>query len=352
MYAETFDLATPAELGLLCTTVARYILMEDEGENALARVRAPAKIFGDIHGQIVDLVQFFRSYGGPSHRTGDVNYCSYVFDGDFVDRGAHSLEVLTVLLCLKIRYHPRVVLVRGNHEAEYANKAYGFHDELKARVGKGWETLYYNDILPLFRNLPLAALVQDRILVCHGGPGLHVKTVEQIEHIPMPVTCSTHVLSGERTEAAEMQNRVVDLLWSDPHPKNLHGLTREESLAYDSETGRPSGPGFNTMRNAGTFFGPDVVESFCKRNNLDMIVRAHECVNGGMQLDGKRCITVFSAPNYGNKTNAGAILEISGDLNMQFKALAATDSKSHWANTVKLDVGRMKDEHEETLGVF
>ncbi len=55
---------------------------------------------------------------------GDMNLCNYVFAGDFVDRGAYSLEVLTVLMCLKIRYHPHVILLRGNHEDEWANARY------------------------------------------------------------------------------------------------------------------------------------------------------------------------------------------------------------------------------------
>ena len=41
---------------------------------------------------------------------------SYVFNGDFVDRGAHSLEVIGLLLALKVSMPNRIWLVRGNHE--------------------------------------------------------------------------------------------------------------------------------------------------------------------------------------------------------------------------------------------
>jgi hypothetical protein len=79
-------------------------------------MQAPVRMFGDIHGQLPDLLFFFRKYGLPTHRTGDVHLVNYLFIGDFVDRGLYSLEVLLLLLSLKIRYPENVVLLRGNHE--------------------------------------------------------------------------------------------------------------------------------------------------------------------------------------------------------------------------------------------
>ena len=54
-----FELVGPEEFSLLiaaCTSIL------GENDRALVRVEAPSKIFGDIHGQIFDLVQFFRQY--------------------------------------------------------------------------------------------------------------------------------------------------------------------------------------------------------------------------------------------------------------------------------------------------
>jgi hypothetical protein len=39
-----------------------------------------------------DLLVFFLTYGSPNNRTGDIHSLSYLFIGDFVDRGRHSLE--------------------------------------------------------------------------------------------------------------------------------------------------------------------------------------------------------------------------------------------------------------------
>ena len=73
------------------------------------------KIFGDLHGQFLDLMRLFDEYGAPS-TAGDITYIDYLFLGDYVDRGAHSLETICLLLALKIEHPKAVHLIRGNHE--------------------------------------------------------------------------------------------------------------------------------------------------------------------------------------------------------------------------------------------
>ena len=76
---------------------------------------APIKLFGDLHGQFGDLMRLFEEYGTPS-TAGDITYIDYLFLGDYVDRGAHSLETICILLALKIEHPKNVHLIRGNHE--------------------------------------------------------------------------------------------------------------------------------------------------------------------------------------------------------------------------------------------
>lgn len=48
------------------------------------KLRAPIKIFGDIHGQYYDLMRFFDMYGTPSENLtdGDIDSNDYLFLGD------------------------------------------------------------------------------------------------------------------------------------------------------------------------------------------------------------------------------------------------------------------------------
>jgi protein phosphatase len=75
-------------------------------ESTLVKIKSPAKIFGNLFGQYVDLMRIFESYGHPSddNSMGDVHLFHYVFLGDYVDRGFYSLEVILLLFALKVNF--------------------------------------------------------------------------------------------------------------------------------------------------------------------------------------------------------------------------------------------------------
>jgi len=94
------------EVKQLCER-AKEVLMQDSN---VAVVRAPVTICGDIHGQFHDLKELFRIGGQPPET-------NYLFMGDYVDRGYYSVETVTLLVCLKVRFRDRLTILRGNHES-------------------------------------------------------------------------------------------------------------------------------------------------------------------------------------------------------------------------------------------
>ncbi len=157
-------------------------------EPNLLHLKGNAKLFGDIHGQLHDLRRLFKGFGSPENVTssGDIDTTIYVFIGDFVDRGALSLEVVSLLMAFKIAYPKRVFLLRGNHEDEEVNVEHGFHYECIHRFGdqrRGAEV--FSRFVTLFNHLPIAAVLNERILCVHGGIG-HMQYLKEIEDIPRP----------------------------------------------------------------------------------------------------------------------------------------------------------------------
>ncbi|KAM3747323.1 hypothetical protein ACB098_05G026500 [Castanea mollissima] len=86
-------------------------------------------VVGDIHGQFHDLLYLLENAGFPSENQ------FYVFNGNYVDRGAWGLEVFLLLLAWKVLMPHRVYLLRGNHESKECTLAYGFEKEVKTKFG-------------------------------------------------------------------------------------------------------------------------------------------------------------------------------------------------------------------------
>ena len=245
----------------------------------LLEIEAPIKICGDIHGQFYDLLRLLEFGGYPP----DSNY---LFLGDYVDRGKQSLETICLLLAYKIKYPENFFMTRGNHECSSINRIYGFYDECKKRFTiKLWKT--FTDC---FNCLPVAAILDDKIICMHGGLGPDLDNVDRIRNIIRP------------TDVPE-RGLLCDLLWSDPD---------ESSNGFGSNE-----------RGVSVVFNGKIVQTFLKNNDLDLICRAHQVVEEGYEFFADRkLVTVFSAPNYcGEFDNAGAMMSVDENLNCSFQIL-------------------------------
>ncbi|CAN4108825.1 unnamed protein product [Withania somnifera] len=264
-----------AEIRQLCVN-ARQIFLSHPN---LLKIRAPVRICGDIHGQFQDLLRLFEYGGYPPA-------ANYLFLGDYVDRGKQSLETICLLLAYKIRYPDKIFLLRGNHEDAKINRVYGFYDECKRR----FNVRLWKIFTDCFNCLPVAALIDEKILCMHGGISPELKSLDLINEIQRPAEIPDGGL-------------LCDLLWADPDPR-IKGWS-------DSDRG------------VSCTFGPDVVAEFLAKNELDLICRGHQVVEDGYEFFAKRrLVTLFSAPNYGGEfDNAGALLSVDEQLVCSFEIL-------------------------------
>lgn len=194
-----------------------------------------------------------------------------------MDRGYYSVETVTALVCLKVRYPHRVTILRGNHESRQITQVYGFYDECLRKYGNANVWKCFTD---MFDYLPLTALVDKSIFCLHGGLSPSIETLDQIRAL-------------DRVQEVPHEGPMCDLLWSDPDDRCGWGIS---------------------PRGAGYTFGHDISDQFNHTNSVTLIARAHQLVMEGYNwCHDRNVVTIFSAPNYCYRCgNQAAIMELDG----------------------------------------
>ncbi|KAK4582103.1 hypothetical protein RGQ29_025321 [Quercus rubra] len=271
-----------SEIRQLCVTAKEVFLKQP----ILLELEAPVNVCGDIHGQFPDLLRLFEYGGFPPH-------ANYLFLGDYVDRGKQSIETICLLLAYKIKYPDNFFLLRGNHECASINRIYGFYDECKRRFSVRLWKIFTES----FNCLPVAAVIDEKILCMHGGLSPEMDRLDQIRAIQRPVDVPD-------------QGLLCDLLWADPD-RDIKGWGEND-------------------RGVSYTFGADKVTEFLKKHDLDLICRAHQVVEDGYEFFAERqLVTIFSAPNYcGEFNNAGALMSVDASLLCSFQILKPWKGKT------------------------
>ncbi|KAM5196731.1 serine/threonine-protein phosphatase with EF-hands 1 isoform 1-T5 [Hipposideros larvatus] len=308
-----------------------------ESKKALKQLRnfnvietCPSKdvtICGDLHGKLDDLLLIFYKNGLPSGND------PYIFNGDFVDRGSNSIEILMILLVSFLVYPEDVLLNRGNHEDFLMNVRYGFTKEILRKY-----KIHGKKILQVLEEvymwLPIGTIIDSKVLVIHGGisESTDFNLLQRIERnkmrsvlmppIPVHEGYDTELKKNKvgmprgvkASESLSQQlakherEQVIDILWSDP---------RGKKGCYP-----------NTSRGGGCYFGPDITSKFLNKYRLKMLIRSHECKPEGYEVchDGK-VITVFSASNYYEEgSNRGAYIRVGYGMSLRFFQYQVTEA--------------------------
>ncbi|KAM6301273.1 LOW QUALITY PROTEIN: serine/threonine-protein phosphatase with EF-hands 2 [Aegotheles albertisi] len=200
-------------------------------------------VCGDLHGQLDDLFLIFYKNGLPSPSK------SYVFNGDFVDRGKQSLEILIILFTFLLIYPKEVHLNRGNHEDHMVNLryglcvgliamsrvslkiplnpfscsfSYGFAKEVMQKYkvhGKKILKMVQN----VFRWLPLATLIDQKVLIIHGGIS-DTTDLDMLEQIKRHKFIS--VLRGKKRKESN----------TNVETQEINGESKEEAAPEESKS--------------------------------------------------------------------------------------------------------------------
>ncbi|QPG74470.1 hypothetical protein FOA43_001800 [Brettanomyces nanus] len=261
-----------------------------KSEPNLLHVPPPVTVCGDIHGQYYDLMKLFDICGSPKDT-------SFLFMGDYVDRGSNSLEVLLLLYSMKISHPGMFFMLRGNHETRQMTSHFTFKTECLLK----YDDDVYEAALESFSALPIAAIMNKQFLCVHGGLSRDLHSLKDIETIDrFQVDVPAHGL-------------FCDLMWADP------------STEYDTESDSDVDDGCsdsklfpeNYERGCSYMFTYMATCRFLKSNNLLCIIRAHQAQDAGYRMYKKMIpqqfpsvITLFSAPNYcGTYGNKAAVLK-------------------------------------------
>jgi len=281
--------AFPAEqVKKLCDSVTEIFSQEQsllrlKREHDDPNVKLNWIIVGDLHGRYNELWKIVRNVTRHVNSKVQEKYENrFIFLGDYVDRGSHSLELILLLFAWKILFPHMVLMIRGNHEVMKINYFYGFYQEVLRKYRKGRQaTEVYRVINETFCYLPLA-IILNNIFCVHGGLSPLLSNVEQIDQLKIPLKILENTIE-------------YDILWADPDPY----LT----AAYVPTTTR------------GPKFGEKAVEEFLKNHDeIDQIIRAHQCVTMGyLEHFDKKCITVFSAPGYKTGQRCAAVYVLYHD---------------------------------------
>lgn len=103
----------------------------------------------------------------------------YLFNGDFINHGSFDFKVILTLIAYKWLYPKSFYLTRGNHKDIGLAENYGFEKEVNTKYS---ETMF-KYFAETFETLPLANLINKKILVVHSGLSNHDITLDDIKNI-------------------------------------------------------------------------------------------------------------------------------------------------------------------------
>jgi protein phosphatase len=216
-------------------------------------------IISDLHGDLKSLERILKAIRPERFLSEPGN--RIVFLGDYVDRGSDSLGVLHSVCQLKNAHPDSVVLMRGNHEApsEFPFSSHDLPYGIVERFGESEGEEIYSSLLKMFRELTVATIVTNGLLLVHGGLPTEDAAIQN---------CRNALATAQESHVS---NRVLEeLLWNDP--RRLNDFPYWEV----------------SHRGLGRHFGEPITRKWLQASGVRALVRGHEpCQGLRIDHDGK-----------------------------------------------------------------
>ncbi|GMF42948.1 unnamed protein product [Phytophthora fragariaefolia] len=275
---------------------------------------SPVYVFGDVHGNWTDL-RFFAEH--VWHLGLELTAGSFLFLGDYVDRGSSSLECTAYLFAYKLLHPGKVFLLRGNHETRAVNGLEAHYGsgcllaQCKARFGAGEGGVVWHQLNNAFDRLPVAAVIDNDVFCVHGGIPRPMEGGEGLlESIAkLPTAASLDTLDTTYYADKPQLSMIADMIWGDP--------VRNEGVVGHNEAINnwrldPRGYGKSPRGGVAVRFGARAIDAFLGQYGFSRILRAHEATREGLSFSNSaRVITVFSTSKdhgMGDDASCGCVL--------------------------------------------
>jgi len=343
---------------------------------------------GDLHGDAQQLLNIFRYAGWPGEIKNGKRI-KYIFNGDFVDRGDHSVQCTLLILIGRISFPNHFFVNRGNHEFLDLNYSYGLMYETYYKCQNDFSNettrLIYQSMNDLFCYLPWCSLIQatddespkeeklevqenidgisnlKKIFCAHGGipvgrekprkgPSGKYAIDDKLLLKPDIVPDKKLTVKIEEIESWDpdefrddscifIKSNVLhygfsdngnscyasDLVWADPIPW-INGY----SYGVASTSKKPK---YAQGRGCSVVYGNDCTKNFCDVNNIDLVLRSHQCVDDGCRKNHWRTYTIHSVPHYSGLVDNSAsigIIDIDDDSYMHLQIINCHDDNKKW----------------------
>ena len=273
-----------------CSDSARKVFYEidqhekpDQNQVVSESLISRVVIIGDIHCDFESLKRILLKLSESSYPY--FEQATFIFLGDYIDRGALPLQTLRLLFAIKELLGPRCIFLKGNHDSIFFDtENHLFYSKVKPAETVDLFNEYFQEETLLkfkefFEILPFFVLINSskkKYFLVHGGITkdryLSQTSLDDLRNLTLPLNLADHNISVQ-------YHLLNNLLWGDPADAKVK--VNDTSSRFE--------------------FGEEQFLAFKEKINFTHMIRGHEPKAKGFEaMYDDQLFTVFSTGGKGN----------------------------------------------------